>query len=48
MKKENLHQGQQDLIDAVLDEARFSKVKLVKFIPNFSFYSKIEILNVSS
>ena len=48
MKKENLHQGQQDLIDAVLDEARFSKVKFVKFIPNFSFYSKIEIFYVSS
>ena len=27
MKKENLHKGQQDLIDAVLDEARLSKVK---------------------
>ena len=27
MKKENLHKGQQDLIDAVLDEARLgSKV----------------------
>ena len=44
MKKENLHKGQQDLIDAVLDEARFSKVK---FIQNFSFYSKIEVFKTS-
>jgi len=36
MKKENLHKGQQDLIDAVLDEARLSKVKNIpKYkIPN--------------
>ena len=39
MKKENLHKGQQDLIDAILDEARLSKVKYIpKFkIPNRKF-----------
>ena len=37
MKKENLHQGQQDLIDAVLDEARLSKVN---YIPKFEISNR--------
>ena len=38
MKKENLHKGQQDLIDAVLDEARLSKVKFIPKLPVFYQY----------
>ena len=45
MKKENLHKGQQDLIDAVLDEARLTKVK---FIPNlpvvYQYFSHHQVM----